>query len=279
MSLIQALARPFNDVAAFGFRCAKRIVELGVVERAIVLAAQMFSAAIPLLLIAGALAPGGHDIADTLIDRFHLTGPGAASLRQLFLTPGGTRDALTWVSIVVVLYSAVNFTRTLQRSYERAWSLTSAGLRASWRGLVWLLSLVGYIWLTSWMNIALSGVVRATVGGVSALILSFAFWLWTPRVLLGPRIPWRRLVPAAVLTAIVMAAVSIATPIVMPRILTHDAQRYGVIGAAFSLLTWLIVVASAVMLATAIAVQIEAEPWGRRIWGSSAPDEPDPSSP
>jgi membrane protein len=279
MSLIQALARPFNELSAFGFRCVKRIVELGVIERAIVLAAQMFSAAIPVLLVAGALAPGGHDIADTLIARFHLTGPGAQSLRQLFLTPGGTRDALTWVSIVVVLYSALNFTRTLQRSYERAWSLTAGGLRASWRGLVWLLSLVGYIWLTSWMNIALSGVVRATVGGLSALILSFAFWLWTPRMLLGPRLPWRRLVPAAVLTAIVMTVVSIATPIVMPRILTHDAQRYGVIGAAFSLLTWLIVVAGAVMVATAIAVQIEAEPWGRRIWGSSAAGEPDPSSP
>ena len=61
----------------------------------------------------------------------------------------------------------------------------------------------------------------------------------TPYLLLGRRLPWRRLVLQAALTALGLTALGIWSAIYMPAAIESSASAYGAIGVAFAMLTWL----------------------------------------
>ena len=75
---------------------------------------------------------------------------------------------------------------------------------------------------------------------ILALSTAFVIWLLTPFVLLSRRIPWRALVPTGVLTGIGMTAFGIGSVVYMPRAIEESADRYGSIGIAIALVSWLV---------------------------------------
>src|SRR6185503_875875 len=99
---------------------------------AMALAAQAFTALIPLLLLTSAWvsADGGNAVADAMIRRFHLSGDGASAVTALFARQGdGTVGVL---SVVLLVFSGVSLTRRLQRMYQQAWRVPPlAGVRGS----------------------------------------------------------------------------------------------------------------------------------------------------
>ena len=70
-------------------RCVLRFVRIGGLDRCVVLSSQAFTALIPLLILAGALAPAGDedDVAQGLIRKFGLSGDSADAVTQLFTAP------------------------------------------------------------------------------------------------------------------------------------------------------------------------------------------------
>ena len=65
------------------------------------------------------------------------------------------------------------------------------------------------------------------------------FFLWTPYLLLGRRIAARRLVPTAVLTGAGTLVLRIGSTIAMPAYISHDTERYGLVGFTFAVVSWL----------------------------------------
>jgi len=187
-----------------------------------------------LLIVLQAVEPGEASLANSLIERFDLTGEAADTVREAFeVTEGET--ATTGLSVFVLVVSVLSFTRRLQRLYEATWELEPRGLRGTGSGLAWLACFALYVTLFP----ALDGVVDGLAGVVLALAGAFAFGLMTPYLLLGRRLPWRRLVPQAALTSGGLGALGIWSAIYMPRAIESSAAAYGSIGVAFSLLTWL----------------------------------------
>jgi membrane protein len=86
-----------------------------------------------------------------------------------------------------------------------------------------------------------------------------ALFLWTPYVLLGRRLAWRRLVPTAALTAGAVLVFGIGAAIALPGILTHNTERYGLIGFAFSMVSCLFALAGIVIAAAALGSLIDEE--------------------
>jgi hypothetical protein len=167
----------------------------------------------------------------------HLEGAAAASVRQALAAPGDVRQSLGILSALLVVVSALSFARALQRMYEQAFRLRPlGGVRGIPATLVWIALIPA--WLT-----ARDGV-DALFGGLAGTILSLALaaagWTMTPFVLLGRRLPWGRLVPVGVLTAVAMSAVAASAVVYMTRAAEQSAGRYGIIGVAFSLLGWLV---------------------------------------
>jgi membrane protein len=237
-------------------RTLQRANEMHWVDRGVALASSAFTAFVPLLLIIGAVVPGTGGFADSIIRRFQLNGDTATLVRHVFASPNATKQAISIVGILLLVVSALSFTRSLQRMYEQAWNLPPLGVRATPGGLQWLLVIV--VWATLFAAVR-RAVVNATgpAGAVTIVLVgNSALWLITPTLLLSRRVSWRRLLPTALLTAIAMTALSAWSLIYMPHLIGKDSARYGPIGLALAIVSWLVIVGFAIVLCTALGAEI-----------------------
>src|SRR4051794_18797960 len=110
------------------------------IDRAMAIAAQSYSAFLPLLIVYASLLPRSDNasFADLLVDRFELRGAAARSVEQAFAPAGAVQSGVTALSLVLLLVSTLSFTRGLQRLYEGAFGLAGLGMRNTPRALMWL---------------------------------------------------------------------------------------------------------------------------------------------
>jgi membrane protein len=225
--------------SSFWGEVTTEFVRFQVVERSLALASKLFVAVIPLSIIISATVPGADNFGDSLVNRFGLTGAGAEATQTLFATNGEIRGAVSILGVLILLYSVFSFARGLQKVYLDIWRQPTQQFDAVMRRATWVLSFVLFTALLS----PLRDFTERNDLPVSGLTISFVFsallWVWTPYLLLGRRLPWRRLVPSGLLTAAAVAIYQIGCQIFLPGIFTTNAQRYGVIGIAFGLVTYL----------------------------------------
>ena len=118
----------------------KRFVEVQGIDRAMAIAAQSYSAFLPLVIVYASMLPRGDtkSFADVLVRRFELSGPTAESVQRAFAPSGAVQSSVTVLSVVLLLVSTLSFTRGLQRLYELAFGLRTLGMRNTPRALFWL---------------------------------------------------------------------------------------------------------------------------------------------
>jgi membrane protein len=222
-----------------------RFVSVQGIDRAMALGAQAFTALFPLLIVSKALLPSDRDFADALIDRFDLTGTSADTVRQAFAASGTVESSLTIIGIVLLLYSALSFTRGLQRMYEGTFGLPTLGMRNTRFALLWLI----VVCIAAAMRPALLERFEGVADAAASLTLSGLLWLVTPYLLLGRRVRWQRLAPVAVLSTIGMTGVGIWSVLWMPQAIATSSREFGVIGVGFALLTWLVAIGGVLVAA------------------------------
>lgn len=241
-----------------GRDCARRAIEIEFVDRSIALASLSFTALIPLGVVLGTFLPRveRRSFASSLIERFHLDEASAKLVEALFAPASGVESNLSIIGLVLVVISALAFTRALQRVYERAWGLRTLGVRATPAGLKWLGLAILYFVLAA----GLRRTAVDTLGPVAALIVAIStgtvIWLVTPAILLSGRVGWRALLPTAVLTGTVMTVVSAASAIYMPESIASSAASYGQVGVAIAIVSWFVVVGFALVVSAAVGVVI-----------------------
>jgi membrane protein len=249
---------PFaKSVLDIGRRTLVRFVELEGFDRAMALAGQAFAALLPLLIVVGAVTPGGgKDLADGLIDRFNLSGQAASTLHAAVAQPAAVQDGVSALSGFLLVISALSFTRAMQRLYVRAWRLPPMRMAGNAWGLAWLASFSVFWTLQPVVLSVFDGPGEPVVAGA----LSIALWLFTPWLLVGKRISWRRLLPQAALTWCGLAVLSVVCLIYLPRSIASAANQFGFIGVAFALLSLLFLVAMVLVVAAALGASIVEEP-------------------
>jgi uncharacterized BrkB/YihY/UPF0761 family membrane protein len=229
------------------------------IDRATTIAAQAFTALIPILILASGLAPTGDPdlVSEVLIRRFHLGGSAADAVRELFSHSAGAPTGV--FSGVLLVFAGVSLARRLQRVYQDAWLLPPRkGVRGSLNAalaLAVLLLEVGLLTLartlmgsapTSWL-----------IGGTASVAGSLLLWTTVPWLLLDRRISWRRLLPTGALTAFCTGVYAVATTVYMPRLMTTYSLRYGLFGVTLALIGWLLCIALIVVAATIVAAQFD----------------------
>jgi membrane protein len=238
--------------------------------QATVLAAQAFTSLIPFMVVVAALSPGSSDLADRLVERFDLSGASKRSMEQLFASAGETQSAVTWVSVIILLLSALSFTRALQRIFQRAYGYEPGGVRRdAQRGLGWVAGLVVWLVVSSPFKGALENVGGPVFAVALASVTGFVLWLGTPVLLLGER-DWRRLAPGAAVSGVLGALLGIASGIYVPLAMTWSADRYGLIGIAFALQSWLLALAFLIVIGAVVGATVVE----RAGSGRSAPAAP-----
>jgi membrane protein len=254
---------------SFVGRCLAALLEFQALDRAMAIAAQAFTALIPLLILVGALAPSDHQdvVADGLIRKFRLGGQASAAVRQVFDHPAGASTGT--LSVVLLVFSGVSLARRLQRMYQQAWELPpNTGLRNSLNAMLGLATLVTEIALLYFARALVRPLPTGWVLGVPLSAVG-AVLLWTtiPWLLLDRRLRWFRLLPAGVLTAAGTALYGVASTVYMPRLLETYSLRYGLFGVTLALVGWLLAIAVIVVAATVVAAQFDRydEPWATRL--------------
>ncbi|MFE5296323.1 YhjD/YihY/BrkB family envelope integrity protein [Streptomyces sp. NPDC056632] len=258
------------------------LISVNVFDSATRLAAQTFLTAVPLLFVVGSVAPEGvrEQFLSSLHAVFGLTGSAQTELDKALQGAGDPSEELRQtfgvVSGLMVLISATACSRAMQRLCERAWRLRGASPRvAAWRWIAWLAA-----WL---VMIAVQGSLRDGFGlglwlGLPLLLLAeVGMWWWSQHLLLAARVPWLPLLPGALLTGIALSVATATASLYMPRALDRSLEKYGSLGAVFTLLSWLIVLCVVVTLCVTAGAVIAREPWAARHLGT--PEPPGPPSP
>jgi membrane protein len=249
-------------------RAAQRFLAIDGRNRALVLGGQAFTTVVPLLIIVAALASGRGPtaVADRLAARFHVTGDTAKAFRILFERPPGAVGTVTLVGVVLLVFSLLSLTRSIQRSYEAAWQLPPVGVRGTLHGATGMGLLVSSLLVLS----LLAGALRHAPGGTAVTFVlrtlaATAVWLVLQSLLLSRRIPLRRLLPGAVIAGVGQALVSLYSALWMPHLVQQNADQYGIIGITFAMVTWLVLLAFCVVGIAVLSAEIGgAAPADRR---------------
>jgi membrane protein len=254
---VRVLLTPGKPIAAW----LEQIAKLQIVDRGVGLGAQAFTALIPLLIVYSAIAPASdaRSAGDQLIASLKLSGSAAASVRQAVAPPQTVAHELTILGFVLLIGSTLSFARALQRMYEIAYGLRAAGIRGTPWHLLWIALIPIYVTVRPLVD-SLGGPWWHLPG---SLLLGLVAWLATPYLLLGRRVSWRRLLPVGALAAIGMSALGFASVIYLPHSISYSASRYGTIGIAFAILSWL-VAAGFVLVGSAAAGVVALDFWARR---------------
>src|SRR3954471_8480369 len=247
----------------------ERFLDVQGVDRAMALAAQAFSALIPLLIVNSAVVSrqGGEDFSDRIIDRFNLTGAAAQSVRQAFTSTDTLQDSISVLGLLLLIISALSFSRGMQRLYEGAYRYPALGMRNTKWGLLWL----GVVAPYATARPIVAGVADGRVIGiVLSLAVAAVAWAVTPRLLLGLRAEWRQIVPGAALTAFGMTVLGVSSVIWLPRSIQNSAEQFGVMGVAFAMLSWLVAAGFVVVIAATGGAVIAERLAARRLGRASA---------
>jgi membrane protein len=260
MKLAEWLNHPLVERAKNSFlgRIVLALLEIRLYERALTLAGQAFIALVPLLIVLATLVSSSDSeaVGQWLIDRFDLTGASAEAVRSLFGRPPSASGSLTIIGMVTLLVSASSFARAVQRTYEVAWNLPAQAHKRVLHGIGGVLVLLALLPLLA----LLGGIVNSIGGRVLALIVQFclsvpAWWLLS-RLLLSARVAWHLLLPGAVASAVGQVLISWGGSIYVPLLIERNTHRYGVIGVAIALISWLVVMAFLIVAAAVIGAQL-----------------------
>ncbi|WP_432133784.1 YhjD/YihY/BrkB family envelope integrity protein [Streptomyces sp. bgisy154] len=239
---------------AFALRVLNRFQRVAGFDRSMALASSAFTALVPLALLAGVVLGNlvHVDAAQRIIQRYDLSGAGAEAVTYLF-SPQQSEDASTGVfSALFLTVSVLSFARAAQRLFEQTWELKPLSVRNSRNGLWWILTLGAYGLLTGWISAVLGGAAAGLPATVCEAAVTAVFLTWSGWILAAKRIAWRELVPFGVIAAALMAVYSWGADFYLPRLFNSYADRYGVVGSVFAMLSALF--AAMVVLVASAAV-------------------------
>src|SRR5215218_2602092 len=149
MAQLKRRVEPAVRLAQAGLpgRILGRLIEVNFLDRTVILAGQAFSALLPLIIVVNTVSPhpGGDTPAATLARRVGLGTKDVSSLQAAAASPSSARTSIGVLGVILAVLTATSFARALQRSYELAWRLPRAGLRAAWRPLALVIGLALYV--------------------------------------------------------------------------------------------------------------------------------------
>jgi uncharacterized BrkB/YihY/UPF0761 family membrane protein len=205
----------------------------------------------PLLLAAIGLfhAAGGDasSFAGRLIDHLHLNGESARLVRDTFGSVSDNALAASAAALIGFLIWGIGIGQIYQDVYARAWRIEVRKRSDQVRFTIWFFALSGLLGL---FVVFAEAVERAgTAVAVPVwLVVSTAFWLWTPRYLLRGKIGLRALRPGALLASLVIGGAIATSPYFLGPTLTLDGKHFGPFGVVIALLAWGFILATLSMV-------------------------------
>jgi membrane protein len=234
----------------------RRYGEVGGNQLAAAFTLQAFLSIFPLILVGLAVlgfaaahshgvtsgVTGNGDLGRRLVDQLGLQGESAKMMTDAVHAAERSRKAASIVGFLGLLWSGLGLVGALQFAYNSVWQVKDRGMKDKAFGLAWLAGaavlFVGGAAVTTALR-WLPGFL-APVGVLITFGVSFGLWLWTLRVLPNTKLPWRQLVPGALLGAIGLELLKAVGAYYVPKAVASSSQLYGSLGIVFAVLAWLL---------------------------------------
>jgi membrane protein len=241
----------------------RRGVEIELMHRAFGFAALGFVTLVPLLIVVAAAAPlNGRTFPEWVIAGVGLSGRASNAINRLFGPTNRVLSTTTAFSLAVLAVFGLSFAAMVQTGMARVWELPAARLLSVWRQALWLAALVGLLLVgADLLGLLHDGWFITTLRWCATTVGATLFFWWTPRFLLEGRVPWRALLPGAVLTVMGLVGLRAFSAAIFAPLLVSSAITYGGIGAVLILVTWLIGIGY-VIFGAALVGRVVYEVWG-----------------
>jgi membrane protein len=199
---------------------------------------------VPAALVAVAyFHPSGSDanvLAARLVDHLKLTGSTADLVEGTFGTASANALAATVAVVVTFLLWGIGIGQLYQDVYARAWKITVGSIADQG-----LFALFFFIFAGA---VALTVVCASRFEGTSWFVLvpgwllvSTAFWLLVPALLLHRKVPLRDLLPGALLASIVIGGTIATSPLFLAAPLNQNGKAFGSFGVVLTTIGFLFV--------------------------------------
>ena len=192
------------------------------------------------LAAAGLFHAAGADttaFAKRLIDHNRLDGETARLVRETFGTTSKNALAASITAVIGFLLWGMGIGQIYQDLYARAWRVQVRTLSDQARFAIWFFAFSGLIGLF----IVFAGNLRSASYAAAVvvwLVVSTAFWVWTPRFLLHGRIGVQALLPGALLASFVIGGAVATSRLFLGPPLNSNGRHFGSFGVVGALLAW-----------------------------------------
>jgi membrane protein len=233
----------FEGSAAQAFLRQLRALDFG--NAIILFGSSLLLSVLPFIILLSSLA--NHRIDADLSRHIGLNSEGARIIGQLFRSSPAHAAAPIVAALILAAAGTMAVAGSLQVIYERVFGQPHRGWRDVLRFATWAGALFGVLVAESviYEHVRAGGPVAQ---GLVTYAGTAAFFWWTMHFLLAGRVPWRRLLPAAVLTALLWIGLGLFSAAYFSAAIISDSRLYGTIGVVFTLLIWFIAIGAVIVL-------------------------------
>jgi membrane protein len=223
-----------------------RLGALDFVNSIVLFGASLLLSVLPFIILLSALA--NHRIDTDLSRHIGLNAQGARIVGELFRSSPAHSAAPIVTALILAAAGTMAVAGSLQVIYERVFGQQHRGWRDILRFVTWAGLLFGVLVTESVISKPVHTAGGPVAQGLVAYAGTAAFFWWTMHFLLAGRVPWRRLMHAALLTALFWIGLELFSSAYFSAAIISDSRLYGTIGVVFSLLTWFIAIGAVIML-------------------------------
>jgi membrane protein len=240
------------------------LAELNAVDGAnaiVLIGASLLLSVLPLLILLSSVA--NQRIDDDLSRHIGLDRRGSHIVEGLFRTSPAHAAGPLVLGIILAFAGATTFAALVQSIYETAFDQAHRGWHDLPRRLAWLVVLMTALIAGALYDKPLGAAVGAVVRDAVSFVLVALFFWWTMHFLLGGRVPWMRLLRAALVTSGLWLVLALFASVYFSTAVISETRLYGTIGVVFILVTWFIALAAVIVLGAAVGAV-----WEKRRRGS-----------
>jgi uncharacterized BrkB/YihY/UPF0761 family membrane protein len=254
----------------FAVRVVRDLRDVELFDRAMTLAAQVFTSILPILIAAGTLRGRlGPEADSAFVENLSLDERTADLLQESLPRDVDGVTATGIIGLLLLIIASTSFARALERCFRRIWRTPKVSIRFAWR---WIVAIVAIV-----IGIALVVATRNIVDGPGAMpVLEFiaeaaiwcVLWWFASWIVINRSVGLRALLPGSVLAGIGFAGATLLGRVFLPPILAGSADQFGVLGLAFSYIGWLFVLMFVLLVAVTVGRVIHLTVIGRS-WSRS----------
>ncbi|HEY2201727.1 MAG TPA: YhjD/YihY/BrkB family envelope integrity protein [Solirubrobacteraceae bacterium] len=224
----------------------RHVKAVGLYTWTLVFGAELLWSVLPLLILLSSFA--NHRIDDDLSEHIGLDRKAALIMKEVFRNTPEHAVIPILTGLLFSLAGAIAVVQSLQVLYERIFEQQPRGWRDLPRVFVWLVVLLGFLVLEAIIGHAVRTAVGPVVGRAVSFVLVTLFFGWTIHFLLAGRVRWRLVVEPALVTGLGWLCLALFAGLFLSGDVVSDRRDYGTIGVVFTLLTWFVLIGTAIVL-------------------------------